>query len=309
MTERQIARAAGACLTVISAYLTLQFGMHWSYGIAVGLVAISIASDVLPTLIARSRELTTVERAAGMICATVFLAVNLMTNVGAVTWRQTADIAKAQVSQTTYAQQQDTIADHRDTLRTLKAQLAKLQTAWPTQVSATGLRARIATLDEAIRQEAGRGGCGPKCLDLKDQHARVSEQVGAIERSDNLQKRIAATQRAIETFRAKPVQYAVSGAAAQNTSLAALFTLSLKPTADAQNWAQKWIGVVMAIAFAFGALGLNFFANRPDRASASRMIDPLKAAMNAVDNSVTGGRQTTVGAYVTERLKLANVDV
>lgn len=93
----------------------------------------------------------------------------------------------------------------RANLDAWKKQLATLMeaNAWAATVKADGLRAQLDSHDEAIRQEEKRGGCGPKCLGLKQAKGKLEERIATVEQASDLTKRIEATQRILDAKLAK----------------------------------------------------------------------------------------------------------
>jgi hypothetical protein len=81
------------------------------------------------------------------------------------------DIGDAKVQQAKYQSAHVAVDDDKTNLDLWRKQLAELEAAhaWAPTVTASGLRDSLPAIDEAIRQETRRGGCGPKAARGSDQ--------------------------------------------------------------------------------------------------------------------------------------------
>lgn len=101
------------------------------------------------------------------------------------------------------ASSQHTVTDNEALLGVLNKQLADLtsQNSWATSVKAEALREQVANADAYIKMEGERGGCKTKCeTRMRDRDALITK-IGVTEQATELNKRIEATKRALETAR------------------------------------------------------------------------------------------------------------
>jgi hypothetical protein len=166
------------------------------------------------------------------------------------------DIGDAKVQQAKYQSAHVAVDDDKTNLDLWRKQLAELEAAhaWAPTVTASGLRDSLPAIDEAIRQETRRGGCGPKCLGLQRDKAAIAEKIGVAELRADLTKRIEATRNVLATARQKAdtTEFKHSAAAQQATSISKLFALvssgSLNPTDIQAEVVEQGANVGMSIA-------------------------------------------------------------
>lgn len=285
-------RMVGAALTVVSMLLTAAFG--WSLGsnvvmsalLAFGLSCATFGSAYIWPFIVDAFG----RKAWGTFALLVpfgllFTGTDLTTNFGTMSWQQTSDIERATADNVKYDDGRAKIEDNRANLAMWRKRLDDLKAAkpWVAEVTATGMRDQLPAMDEAIRQETKRGGCGPKCLALTKERASVAERIADAETRDDLASKIEATQRVVDAARAdaKKAQRSESAALLQNTSLASVFTLSLSPSEAAQHWTAKGVAWIVAGFFALGAMGCNIVGWGASKAQGSR--ERLEAFLDNVN--------------------------
>jgi hypothetical protein len=262
-------RRLGLVLTVVSAALTGLFGITMSSNwllavlIAVGLMCATVCSAYAwPFVADYARRRSYVAAGIGAVFACLSTFADLTTNFGSIAWQRGANIEEANVSTVKYDDSRAKVIENRANLELWKGHLAKLEgeNAWIATVTADALRANLDSADEAIRQESKRGGCGPKCLKLKETKAELEKNIALAEQKADLTTKIAATQALVDKYRDESSQVVKVDSAAQkqNISLASMFTLSLDPTVEAQHWTDKGVAWLVALFFTFGAMGANF---------------------------------------------------
>jgi hypothetical protein len=262
-------REVGGGLTVVSALMTGVFGWsmgsNWVMGLILGggLMCATFASAYAWPFVAaayRDRQWGTFAFLAAF--AVLCTGTDLSTNFGSIAWQRTADVDTALKQDVVHDERTEGLKEGKTNLALWQKQLADLEAAnaWAPTVTALGLREQIPALDEAIRQETKRGGCGPKCLSLQREKAAIGEKIGVAERRDDLTAKIAATKRVVDSARevAVTTKKGESATRDMNLNLASMFTLSLAPTAEAQHWTNKGVAWLVAAFFAFGAMGCNF---------------------------------------------------
>jgi len=262
-------RRLGLGLTIVSAALTGLFGLTMASNyvlavlLALGLIGATIASAYVWPFVAdawRSRSYV----AAGLLTAfgVLVTTTDATTNFGSLSWQRGGNISDAKVSEIKYDDSRAKVTENRANLELWKGHLAKLEgeNAWIATVTADALRANLAASDEAIRQESKRGGCGPKCLKLKETKAELEKNIALAEQKADLTKKIEATQALVDKYREESatVEKVESGAQLQNVALASMFTISLDPSEAAQHWTDKGVTWLVALFLTFGAMGCNF---------------------------------------------------
>lgn len=254
MTETSIRKAA---LYVGLAALIVGMGMAFEYGramsmlhaVSLGLLAIAVSLAFIGAELYRKQGRTIaamIATAAGI----AFSAGEYGTHFGYTVGTRAAETQQTGVTNAAYKARQDQTASESRNLEMWRQQLAELQSAnaWVATVRADGLRAQIDTADEAIRQEERRGGCGPRCLKLKQEKSSIEDKIAKAEAFADLSKRIEATQRILD----KKVDVAVetkfhsSKIVNQTAGFAQIATWSDTPSDSALSWTQLILGAIIA---------------------------------------------------------------
>lgn len=245
-----------AALAVASA-MSFDFGYNITLKHAVFLAILSVVFAFGPDMAREQwdRGRPYVATAIAVICIPLG-AIEFYTHAGYTAGVRGHDMATAKVQNIKYSGAQDAVSEDKANLAMWKQQLNKLNTehAWAATVKADGLRASLASADEAIKQEAARGGCGPKCLGLMKEKASLEERIAIAERATDLTSRIEATQRILDKKRkvASTTEYKSSAVEHQNNFLAKAVTLvttgGLEPTDLVSASAEQTVNLAMAIA-------------------------------------------------------------
>lgn len=281
-------RIAAVVCSFASAALTLVFGFNQSnewliaFACASFLVACSFASDYVWLAVKdawRSRSIGTL---GYLVPGALFvLSLNLISNLGSVGWQRDTQITKATLQQTAYTDGRGTVTQAQKAVTDLEQQIAALAGAnpWVTTISADAERARVPAMQEAIRQEERRGGCGPKCLKLKTDLDALNARVATAEAMDKHSKALAEARLALTVAKSKANERKVEPAApaSQATYFASMFQRSLEPTQDAKVWTDRglatWISFGLVIApILFSLIG---FDGR-NRQETSDIADPVR---------------------------------
>jgi hypothetical protein len=288
-------RRLGVVLTVVSAALTGLFGITMSSNwllailIAVGLMCATVCSAYAwPFVADYARRRSYVTAGVAGLFAVLSTFADLTTNFGSIAWQRGTNIEEATVSAVKYDDSRAKVEENRANLELWKNHLAKLEgeNAWIATVTADALRANLEAADEAIRQESKRGGCGPKCLKLKETKAELEKNIALAEQKADLTTKIEATQKLVDKYREESatVVKVDSAAQKQNVSLASMFTLSLDPTVEAQHWTDKGVAWLVALFFTFGAMGANFLGwnTKTTEATTRAMTETHRAISEAI---------------------------
>jgi hypothetical protein len=255
--------------------------------LGVGFAAVSVGTAVLPYFIdvywrCGSRA------AAGSLMAILAIfgvaeyGAHVMYTVG----HRSADTNKATHQDVVYDGAQDSAAEAKTQLALFTARLEKLTAAnpWAAATTPDSINADIASMEgnrifkrskqcSAVTIEESRAFC--------DRYAAAKSQLGIIEEMNRLPNQIEATLKVVADARGKLAssQQGSSDALMQSTLAANLATQTLKPTAEAIQWAGISIGSFVALLFAIAAPAFVFMAYRSD--GNAGQVTPTKSASSA----------------------------
>lgn len=241
------------CLTVVAAFAPDAAHQQWREGSKGVAVAIAI------------------------ICVPL-LGIEFYSHAGYTAGLRGANVQTASIQNVKYDDGRAQVADNAANLKLWKRQLASLQAenAWAATISADGLRAELQTANEAVRQEEARGGCGPRCMAKMKSRDEIASKIAVVEKSEDLTKRIEATQRLVDKYRVASagIEHKVSSVDLQNQFLAKTVALvssgSLTPTEFEDAGSNQAINMAMALAgtglpaFALFIAGLYRLPRRDD---------------------------------------------
>jgi hypothetical protein len=262
---RKIFRIIAILGSVCSAALTFWFGLNQSdnilvlSGVSLFLVSCSFASDYIWLFVMDAYRSRDWGMFAGLTAGAIFvLSINALSNIGSIGWQRDDQISKALHQKTVHEIKVDTTADHEAELALWREQEAKLmaEAPWAATVTATALRDAITRADKLAADEASRGGCGPLCRGYEAEGQKLRSQLAAVERKEDIEAKIAATQRLIEKARTKLAASDIKPVAvsSQANFLGGLFTASLAPDDTSVMWTNRGIGVWLALGLLFGPI-------------------------------------------------------
>jgi len=246
---------------VASALMSWSFGVSISKTHALFLVAVTFATAVLPHALHHVFKISKAAAIAmAVTCLPPLYVIEYYAHAGYTAGLRGVDIGNAKVQQAKYQSAHVAVDDDKTNLDLWRKQLADLEAAhaWAPTVTASGLRDQLPALDEAIRQETKRGGCGPKCLGLQRDKAAIAEKIGVAELRADLTKRIEATRNVLASARQKAdtTEFKHSQAGHQSDMLGKLVSMisegSLKPSEFQAEMADQSVNLAMAL----GATGL-----------------------------------------------------
>lgn len=240
-----------------SAAMAFFFGVAISLMHGIFLVVVSIGFALGPHL-AHKVWLTGARTSAviiGILCVPLGV-VEWYSHNGYTAGLRGVDIGNAKIQQARYTGASNAVDEDQDALTRAKASLDQLKTAhpWAATVTADSLRAQVPAMDEALRQEEKRGGCGPKCLALKEKKANLEAKIATAEERNGIAIRIADLEKRLAGRRttAATTEFKYSAAEQQAASIAKLFALastgSLKPTDIQAEVVEQGANVGMSIA-------------------------------------------------------------
>lgn len=256
-------RIAAMVCSLASAALTLVFGLNQSNDFliytacAAFLVACSFASDYVWLAVKDAWRKRSYGELGWLVPGAVFvLSLNLISNLGSVGWQRDTQITKAALQQIAHDDGRGDVANKQKEIAALEKRIDDLKAGnpWVTTISADSERARIPAIEEAIRQEERRGGCGPRCLKLKTDRDALNARIATAEAMDKHSKDLAEARLALTVTKSKAHENKIEPAApaSQAGYFASLFQRTLEPTQDAKVWTDRglatWISFGLVIA-------------------------------------------------------------
>jgi hypothetical protein len=307
---RWICKVAGTMLAIVSLVLTVQFGMTISIGIAGALAVISImASYMWPIAVEVHRHSGTGWVAHGIKALAVVVAVavtftDAITNSSTTGTHRVADVHGATVQNTNATNATNQLAEARKTLAMQQQRLAEMRKSqgWNASVTPHELNARLETANKAVAWEESRGGCGPKCLALKQERDKVAATLGAVTEHNRLADMIVATQAHIEKLTAQVAETppTVSSVDVQNKKLASLFSLDRNPGEGVVYWTDTWMMVAIGLIITLASQFFNLLAwlpsanvNTPPATLASKPANDVSRETGNVSQPVAIFTKTT----------------
>jgi hypothetical protein len=265
---RRYFRWAALGCTIASAWLTFLFGMQQSPAWYVALacaaffVFCSVASDYIWLFVSdafKARRWVTF--GAFVAGGLLVFSLNLLSNLGSVGWQRDVTISEARVKNAKADRAEANVGGSESRLAFLEAELKKLP--WTATISPDALKAK----DEAIRQEEKRGGCGPKCLKLKEERAAISTQIETAEKRADLDKQIKQLSDVVKAERDRADKAAdnreVAAPLSQANFFAGMMSVSLNPTENAEAWTDRGIASWIAFGLCFSPILFSLIGWRP----------------------------------------------
>jgi hypothetical protein len=229
----------GFVTLIAAALMSMDFGASISVKHALFLGCLTIVAAFAPDAAHQQWRAGAKPTACiiGAICVPLLM-IEFYSHAGYTAGLRGANVQTAHIQNTKYDDGRAQVADNAANLKLWKEQLAKLTTenGWAATISADGLRADLETANEAVRQEESRGGCGPRCMAKMKSRDEIASKIAVVEKSEDLTKRIEATQRLVDKYRVASagIEHKVSSVDLQNQFLAKAVALvssgSLEPT-------------------------------------------------------------------------------
>lgn len=268
-----ICKVAGTALAIVSLVLTVQFGLTISVGIAGALAVVSImASYMWPIAVEVSRNAGSGWVGYGVKTLAVVVAVAVtfldgITNSSTTGTHRVSDVHVASVQNVNASNATAQLADKRALLAMQKKRYEEMSKShgFNAHVTPHELQSRFETATEAIRQEERRGGCGPRCLALKQQRDQIAATIGSVTEHNKLAEMIAATQSHIETLTKQVAETppTVSSVDVQNKKLASLFSFDRNPGEGVVYWTDTWMMVAIGLIITLASQFFNLLAWLP----------------------------------------------
>lgn len=216
----------------VDAGISYEFGSELSLLHAVGFALVAIAYCILPDV--ASLEWTKGHKKASGCIAVACIPLGMVafaTHVGYSASIRVGDMQQSSVQNAVHSDTRKAVADAEERIKFFEERIATLKSSnpWVTTVSAEGLKGKIPAIEEAIAQESRRGGCGPKCLNLKQELAGVMEQIGVAQQLGSHEQMLAAAHRGLAKARgtAADTKFVSSAAANHNDTLFKAINLAM----------------------------------------------------------------------------------
>jgi hypothetical protein len=201
-TIKKIFLGIGCIALLVSCVMTWKFGNSFSFIHGVGLVTVTLAAAFLFPAKRMITEMGVGRFGQGALAVVgcFLIALELFADLGYTIGMRDKQIVESGAQTVAYNTVQENMISEKANLDMWRKQLADLksQNAWAATVTATGLRAQLESAQKAIDLEAARKGCKTKCLELMKQKGSLEERIATLERTDDLAKRIEATQRILD---------------------------------------------------------------------------------------------------------------
>lgn len=218
----------GLAILFIAAAMSFDFGYQVSFKHGAFLAGLTFVAAFGPD--AAHRAFQTKKWASGVAIAfgaVVCLGLEFVSHQSYTAGIRGDNIAVAGVQNAKYTGGQKAVSEDEDALKRERASLDQLKLAhpWAETTTAESLRAKIPAIDEKLRQEEKRGGCGPKCLAIKTEKADVEARIATAESRNGIAIRIAELEKRLEGRRARAevTEYKSSPVVHANQSIANAF--------------------------------------------------------------------------------------
>jgi hypothetical protein len=263
----------GAIVLAVAAAMSFDFGHQVSFKHGLFLAGLSFVAAFGPEVAYKAfEEGKKASSAAIAIFAALLLCIEFLSHQSYTAGIRGDNIATTKVQNAKYETAGSAVSEDKSALEEARKGLEQLKLAnpWATTVTAESLRAQIPAIDEKLRQEEKRGGCGPKCLAIKQEKAGIEGKIAIAEERNGIAIRIADLEKRLDGRREKAehTEYRSSAVVHSNQSIADLvafvksFGTDLAPSENVEKGSQIGINLGMALAgtgvpaFAFFVAGL-----------------------------------------------------
>lgn len=258
----------GLILLSAAAAMSFDFGWGVSAKHALFLAGLSFVTAFIPEAAYEKWQHGQKGASVALACASIPLfAIEFFSHAGYTAGLRGLNISDAHVQNVKYDDARKDVEEQAALLKMFEARLNDLQgdNKWTVSVTADALRARMESLNLAIKLEEQRGGCKVKCLERTKERDDVASRIAVLERIDDTTAKIEATKRVIASFREKSArtEHKSSAVEHQNAFLTKAVALtvngSLEATAVQAEKVQQAVNLAMALA-GTGLPALCFFS-------------------------------------------------
>jgi len=258
----------GVFALIAASWMSFMVGLKMTLAHALFLVILSFVAAFLPVtaefMWQRGRKVMAV--VLGALCIPL-LAIEFGQHAAYTAGIRGHDLAVTRVQNVKHKGAQDNVDELRSQIAFWNKRRADLiqQNGWTASVTADALRARMASLNLAIDQEAARGGCKQRCLARTQERDEVASRIAVLEETKGLDDRIKHATAKVEELRGKAatVEFKSSQTEHMNAFLSKAVAFfgqgELQPDARTEEGTQLSANLAMALA-GTGLPALCFFA-------------------------------------------------
>lgn len=258
----------GVVALIAASWMSFMVGLKMTLAHALFLVILSFVAAFLPVtaefMWQRGRKVMAV--VLGALCIPL-LAIEFGQHAAYTAGIRGHDMAVTRVQNVKHKGAQDNVEELQNQMAFWTKRRADLiqQNGWTASVTADALRARMASLNLAIDQEAARGGCKQRCLARTQERDEVAARIAVLEETKNLDDRIKHATAKVEELRGKAatVEFKSSQTEHMNAFLSKAVAFfgqgELQPDARTEEGTQLSANLAMALA-GTGLPALCFFA-------------------------------------------------
>jgi hypothetical protein len=281
--------ALGVILLIAAAAMSFDFGWGVSAKHALFLAGLSFVTAFIPE--AAYHQWKDGNKGASMalaLCSIPLFGIEFFSHAGYTAGLRGLNVSETQVQNVKYDDARKDVEEQASMLRMFEQRLKDLQgeNKWTVSVTADALRARMESLNLAIKLEEQKGGCKAKCLERTKERDDVASRIAVLERIDDTTAKIEATKKVIANFRDKSArtEHKSSAVEHQNAFLTKAVALtvngSLEATAVQAEKVQQAVNLGMALA-GTGLPALCFFAAGLYRRKEDEEVPHAKATSQA----------------------------
>lgn len=197
---------AGIVTLICSMGMAYDYGSQvtWKHGLVMGALSFATAFLLEEAYSYWKRGLTGVAIGLTIVSIPMFWQ-ETKSHIAYTAGFRTASVEKVKVQNTKYNGAQDTVEENKAQLAFWQKRLETLtsQNGWTATVTADGLRAKLPSLELAIKQEEANGGCKSKCLARTKERDEIAERVKVLEETNDLSAKIAHAKQVLGNLRDK----------------------------------------------------------------------------------------------------------
>lgn len=258
----------GVAALIAASWMSFMVGLKMTLAHALFLVILSFVAAFLPVtaefMWQQGRKAMAL--VLGLLCIPL-LAVEFGQHAAYTAGIRGHDMAVTRVQNVKHKGAQDNVEEVGSQIAFWTKRRADLiqQNGWTASVTADALRARMASLNLAIDQEAARGGCKQRCLARTQERDEVASRIAVLEETKTLDDRIKHATAKLEELRGKAatVEFKSSQTEHMNAFLSKAVAYfgqgELQPDAKTEEGTQLSANLAMALA-GTGLPALCFFA-------------------------------------------------
>ena len=290
-TIKKAAFVTGTIGLLTSATMTAKFGYETSMVHAVGFVCVTVLAAIIYPAVAGLRSAGMRKMAIGLACAApFFITLELFGDLGYTIGMRDKSVKGAVHQTTSHDDIGVSIQEASQQVAMYEARLKSLTEAnqWTATVNADGLKGQLASANLAIEQEAARGGCKGKCLELTKKRDDLTTRISVAEEVSKLPGMIEATKTKLEKLRSQRKDTPAGHAAAKSqTDFVAKVYLAFRgsdarTTLNPDEFTMSFTEIFIGLFIALGCTFLPTICYTIAFADTQKQAKPATASANAV---------------------------